>query len=82
VARHKVVVAATHDPVLRDLTTRRPTIPADVYAAAAGHRALSERDRVAAALRRGGVEVVDAPATDLASAVADTYLTLKAQARL
>jgi len=82
VARHKVVVAATHDPVLRDLTTRRPGTAADVYAAAAGHRALAERDRVAAALRRGGVEVVDAPATEFAGAVADAYLTLKALARL
>ncbi|MEV4618966.1 DUF58 domain-containing protein [Asanoa sp. NPDC049573] len=82
VARHKVVVAATHDPVLRDLTTRAPQTPADVYAAAAGHRALAERDRVASALRRGGVEVVDAPATEFAGAVADTYLTLKALARL
>jgi len=82
VARHKVVVAATHEPVLRDLTTREPATPADAYAAAAGHRALSERDRVAAALRRGGVEVVDAPATEFAGAVADAYLTLKALARL
>ncbi len=82
VARHKVVVAAIHDPVLRDLTTRRPGTAADVYAAAAGHRALAERDRVAAALRRGGVEVVDAPATEFAGAVADAYLTLKALARL
>ncbi|MDG4820912.1 DUF58 domain-containing protein [Asanoa sp. WMMD1127] len=82
VARHKVVVAATHDPLLRELTTRRAETPADAYAAAAGHRALAERDRVAAALRRGGVEVVDAPATEFASAVADAYLTLKANARL
>ncbi|GAA1878552.1 DUF58 domain-containing protein [Asanoa iriomotensis] len=82
VARHKVIVAATHDPVLRDLTTRKPATAADVYAAAAGHRALAERDRVAAALRRGGVEVVDAPATEFAGAVADAYLTLKALARL
>jgi len=82
VARHKVVVAATHDPVLRDLTSRTPESPADVYASAAAHRALTERARVSASLRRGGVEVVDAPAHDLASAVADTYLTLKSQARL
>lgn len=82
-ARHKVVVAAVHDPELSRLARVGPDAsPADVYAAAAAQRALSERDRVAAALRRHGVEVVDAPADEFASRVTDHYLALKHSGRL
>ncbi|MEH1097744.1 DUF58 domain-containing protein [Micromonospora sp. CPCC 205561] len=76
-ARHRVVLAATHDPVLTALTTATPQHPRDAYAAAAAWRALAERDRVRAALGRHGVTVVDAPAGRLAPALADTYLRLK-----
>jgi uncharacterized protein (DUF58 family) len=81
-ARHRVVVAATHDPVLTGLTTDPPRGPDDAYAAAAAWRALAERDRVRAALARHGVTVVDAPADRLAPTVADTYLRLKALGQL
>jgi uncharacterized protein (DUF58 family) len=81
-ARHKVVLAAVHDPVLGELTSAPATEPDDVYAAAAAWRTLAERDQVRAALRRGGVEVVDAPVDQFASRVADTYLALKAIGRL
>ncbi|MEV4479179.1 DUF58 domain-containing protein [Micromonospora coxensis] len=81
-ARHRVVVAAVHDPVLTGLTTAEPTRPGDAYAAAAGWRALAERGRVRAALARYGVTVVDAPADRLAPTVADTYLRLKALGQL
>ncbi|MEU4380383.1 DUF58 domain-containing protein [Micromonospora echinofusca] len=81
-ARHRVVIAATHDPVLTALTTTVPQRPADAYAAAAAWRALAERDRVRTALGRHGVTVVDAPAGRLASALADTYLRLKSLGRL
>jgi uncharacterized protein (DUF58 family) len=77
-----VVVAAVHDPVLTRLTTAAPTRAEDAYAAAAGWRALAERDRVRAALARYGVTVVDAPADRLAPTVADTYLRLKALGQL
>ncbi|MEV4808571.1 DUF58 domain-containing protein [Micromonospora avicenniae] len=80
--RHRVVVAAIHDPVLTTMTTTTPARAADAYAAAAGWRALAERDRVRAALARHGVTVVDAPAGALATRLADTYLRLKAQAQL
>ncbi|MGN9764474.1 DUF58 domain-containing protein [Micromonospora sp. SD12] len=80
--RHRVVVAATHDPVLTALTTAVPQRPADAYAAAAAWRALAERDRVRTALGRHGVTVVDAPAGRLASTLADTYLRLKALGQL
>ncbi|GHJ10028.1 lipoprotein [Micromonospora humidisoli] len=81
-ARHRVVVAAVHDPVLTALTTAPPVRPEDAYAAAAGWRALAERDRVRAVLGRYGVTVVDAPADRLAPALADTYLRLKALGQL
>ena len=53
-----------------------------VYDAAAAERALAERRRVTAPLRRRGVEVVDAPPDVFASPVADAYLALKAAGRL
>ncbi|MEV4465073.1 DUF58 domain-containing protein [Micromonospora echinofusca] len=81
-ARHRVVIAATHDPVLTALTTAVPQRPSDAYAAAAAWRALAERDRVRTALGRHGVTVVDAPAGRLAPALADTYLRLKSLGRL
>ncbi|MEU4676368.1 DUF58 domain-containing protein [Micromonospora sp. NPDC023737] len=80
--RHRVVIAAIHDPVLSRMTTTTPAGAADAYAAAAGWRALAERDRVRTALTRHGVTVVDAPAGALATRLADTYLRLKAQAQL
>jgi uncharacterized protein (DUF58 family) len=81
-ARHKVVVAAVHDPLLGELTSTPARRASDVYAAAAAWRALGERDRVRTALARSGVAVVDAPVADFASRVADTYLHLKATGRL
>ncbi|MEO3818531.1 DUF58 domain-containing protein [Plantactinospora sp. B24E8] len=81
-ARHQVLVAAVHDPVLAELSTRRPERVQDAYATAAAWRALADRDRVRQALHRHGVTVVDAPADRLASMVSDTYLRLKALGRL
>jgi uncharacterized protein (DUF58 family) len=80
-ARHKVVIAAVHDPVLAELSGRRGAAP-EVYAAAAAHRTLAERDRVRSALNRSGVEVIDAPADLFASRIADAYLAMKATGRL
>ncbi|GAA2610003.1 DUF58 domain-containing protein [Dactylosporangium fulvum] len=82
-ARHKVIVAAVHDPELtRMAQVGRTPSTADVYTAAAAQRALSERERVAAALRRHGVEVVDAPVDEFASRLTDHYLALKHSGRL
>jgi uncharacterized protein (DUF58 family) len=80
-ARHKVVVAAVHDPAVVALTARRGDLSA-VYAAAAAHRTLAERERIRLALSRRGVEVVDAPVEVFASRVADAYLSMKAAGRL
>jgi uncharacterized protein (DUF58 family) len=83
-AKHKVVVAAVHDPaVVRMLGLPAADVaPSDVYAAAAAQKALAERARVRAALQRFGVEVIDEPTDVFASRVADRYLALKATGRL
>jgi uncharacterized protein (DUF58 family) len=75
--RHEVMVAAVADPLVAEMATGRGTAEA-VYSAAAAERALAERRRLAAVLRRRGVEVVDVPPEHFASAVSDRYLALKA----
>jgi uncharacterized protein (DUF58 family) len=75
--RHELIVAAVADPRVAELASGRGSAEA-VYAAAAGERSLAERRRLAAVLRRRGVEVVDVAPDHFASAVSDRYLTLKA----
>jgi uncharacterized protein (DUF58 family) len=81
VSRYRLVIAATADPRLAELATSRDDASA-VYQAAAAERAMAERARMSAALARRGVSVVDAPPEQLAPALADTYLMLKAAGRL
>ncbi len=80
-SRHTVVLAAVADPRVEQLAQGRGELGA-VYDAAAAERSRGERRRVAAFLRRSGVEVVDAAPADFAPAVADSYLALKAAGRL
>jgi len=80
-ARHLVLVASVADPYVTRMAAERGNAQA-VYRAAAAQRTLAERRRIAAELRRRGVEVVEAPAEELAPALADAYLALKAQGRL
>jgi uncharacterized protein (DUF58 family) len=53
-----------------------------VYDAGAAERSRNERRAVAAKLRRGGVQVIDAPPDELAPALADAYLAMKAAGQL
>ncbi|GAA3970044.1 DUF58 domain-containing protein [Thermobifida alba] len=80
-ARHLVLVAAVADPHVARLAAERGDAQS-VYRAAAAQRTIVERRRVTAELRRRGVEVVEAAAGDLAPALADAYIALKAQGRL
>ncbi|MBN6052653.1 DUF58 domain-containing protein [Nonomuraea sp. RK-328] len=80
-SRHLVLVAAVSDPRVADMAARRGTAEA-VYDAAAAERTRLDRRRITARLRRHGVEVVDAPPDDIAPALADAYLALKAAGRL
>ena len=81
VRSHRVVVAAVADPRVAAMAAGRADSGA-VYDAAAAERALAERRHTARLLDRRGVTVVDAPPAQLAPAVADTYLALKAAGRL
>lgn len=82
VARHQVLIAAVHDQALRDLAATAPEGTQAIYSIAAGTRGLAERRRIASALTRNGVDVLDCPADTFASQVTDAYLALKAAGRL
>ncbi|KLI97031.1 DUF58 domain-containing protein [Streptomyces sp. KE1] len=79
--RHTLLVASVADPRLAEMATARGTVE-KVYQAAAAHKAQAERDRTAGLLRRRGVTVVDAAPAELASALADAYLSAKAAGKL
>lgn len=79
--RHEVLIASVADPRIQELAQGRGTLDA-VYAAAAAEQARTERLRTAQRLSRHGITVVDAPPTDIAPALADAYLALKAAGRL
>ncbi|MFI8999043.1 DUF58 domain-containing protein, partial [Streptomyces sp. NPDC053542] len=79
--RHTVLVASVADPHIAAMARSRGTTDA-VYEAAAAAQAQSERHRTAEQLRRHGVTVVDATPDELAPALADAYLALKAGGRL
>ncbi|WP_157250467.1 DUF58 domain-containing protein [Nonomuraea typhae] len=80
-SRHLVLVAAVSDPQVAGMAGRRDTAE-EVYEAAAAEYTRIERRRITARLRRHGVEVVDAAPEDIAPALADAYLALKAAGRL
>ncbi|WP_340378410.1 DUF58 domain-containing protein [Streptomyces sp. SS7] len=79
--RHTVLVASVADPHIARMATFRGSADA-VYDAASAAQAQAERQRTAEQLRRHGVTVVDATPDDLAPALADAYLALKAAGRL
>ncbi|WP_374982933.1 DUF58 domain-containing protein [Streptomyces fradiae] len=79
--RHTVVVASVADPRVDAMAESRGSAEA-VYEAAAGAQAQAQRRNTAEQLQRHGVTVVDAKPEDLAPALADAYLALKAAGRL
>ncbi|MDP9862754.1 MULTISPECIES: DUF58 domain-containing protein [Streptosporangium] len=80
-SRHLVLLAAVSDPQVAAMATGRGT-PELVYDAAAAEHQNVDRRRITARLRRQGVEVVDATPEQIAPALADAYLALKAAGRL
>jgi uncharacterized protein (DUF58 family) len=76
-----VMIAAVADPRVDELAAGRSDAAA-VYDAAAAERARNDRHAIASRLRRSGVEVVDAAPTEIAPALADRYLAMKAAGRL
>ncbi|NUK55528.1 DUF58 domain-containing protein [Streptomyces lunaelactis] len=79
--RHTVLVASVADPHIERMSNSRGTVEA-VYEAAAGTQSQAQRRRTAEQLQRHGVTVVDATPDNLAPALADAYLALKAAGRL
>jgi len=79
--RHQVLVGSVEDPELGAMIADREDADA-LYGAGAAARSLLEREAVAARLRQLGAEVVLALPDDLAPAVCDRYLALKASGRL
>jgi uncharacterized protein (DUF58 family) len=81
VAHHRVVLASVHDPELERMADARQGLD-EVYAAAAAEQTLARRRATAALLETLGVDVLDVPADELAPALADHYLSLKARGLL
>jgi uncharacterized protein (DUF58 family) len=79
--RHHVLIAAVADPRVDRLAAGRSDA-AQVYDAAAAERARNDRVSIATRLRRHGVDVVDAEPEELAPALADRYLAMKASGKL
>jgi uncharacterized protein (DUF58 family) len=80
-AKHRVIIAAVADPRVDQLAAGRADAAA-VYDAAAAEHSRNDRHAIAARLRQAGVDVIDAPPTELAPALADRYLAMKATGRL
>jgi len=79
--KHQLLLAAVADPRVERLAAGRADA-AEVYDAAAAERARNDRRSIASRLRHAGVDVVDAPPEELAPALADHYLAMKATGRL
>ncbi len=82
VRHHVVVVAAVQDPDVVAWASRSPADAEEAYRSAAAVAALGERERTISNLRGLGAVVIDAPAGDLATRLADAYLDLKARGSL
>jgi uncharacterized protein (DUF58 family) len=79
--RHRVVLASVRDPELERMAARTGGAAA-VYGAAAAERVLADRARLTELLATLGVDVVDADAARLPTALADHYLMLKGRGLL
>jgi uncharacterized protein (DUF58 family) len=79
--KHHVLIATVADPRVDQLAAGRSDAAA-VYDAAAAERARNDRRAIASRLRMSGVDVVDAPPAEIAPALADRYLAMKATGRL
>lgn len=80
-ARHSVAIASVADPELESMAARVHT-PALAYRAAAAERELLEVRSVIGSLREAGIHSVHEPPEELAPALADLYISLKATGRL
>lgn len=75
--KHTVIVASVTDPYVQDAARHRGN-RGEVYRAAAAERSMLDTERVSAAIRQLGGDVVTAAPADLPPALADRYIALKA----
>ena len=80
-AKHQVLLAAVADPRVERLAAGRADA-AQVYDAAAAERARNDRRAIASRLRRDGRRRRRRTPEELAPALADHYLAMKASGRL
>lgn len=80
--RHAVIVASVRDPDLDAALARLPVRPHDVYGTIVALDVVGARARVAAALRRAGADVLEAPPGTFTEACVGAYVRLKERARL
>ena len=78
---HAVVVASVDDPEVKTLQSGRADAH-ELYAAGAAARGVLEQEVIATRVRELGGDVLSALPDDLAPAVADRYLDLKASGKL
>jgi uncharacterized protein (DUF58 family) len=77
-----VLVAQVTDPEVVRLSRLDPASAHQAFVKASAAATENRREQVAAALSRAGVQVVDRPPGELALALADAYLRIKAYGRL
>jgi uncharacterized protein (DUF58 family) len=80
--KHLVLFVAFRDEVVEGLMTCPPVSGEDVTRAVFARRLASQRERVFTQLRRQGIEVLETPTEQLATAIVSKYLALKRADRL
>ncbi|WP_040308767.1 DUF58 domain-containing protein [Asticcacaulis biprosthecium] len=80
--KHLVLFVAFRDEVVDNLMDTVPAQPEDVTRAVFARRLAVQRERVFTILRRQGIEVLEAPTEDMATAIVTKYLALKRADRL
>lgn len=81
-ARHVVVVVALRNEALLAAAEAPTTATRDIYLAAAAEELVQEREEAMARMRRAGVTVLDVAAPQMATAVVNRYLDIKARGLL
>ncbi len=75
--RHVPLCITLRDQGIEDLVRARPAEPDDAFRQAVAHELLEEREHLKALIARDGVQLVDAPPTELTLAAVNRYLEVK-----
>jgi len=80
--RHLPLVITVRDPALDDVARRRPSDAQSTYERSVASTLLADRADTLLAIRRSGVDTLDADARTLSPRLVNRYLELKRRARL